>query len=159
MTMAGRSPTNPILAHVAGHLIVETVPPGAFVWVDGALKGRTFADVVVGGGQHDVVLIVPGHRMYRGSVATRSGAIIRRSLAPIAPTTSGSASIRVTCATQGKYPILVDTQETGLLCPSTVAVSAGRHAVGIYVPAQGKIVSVETSAPEGVAPSAAVFAE
>src|ERR1017187_1062381 len=65
-----------VLARVAGHLIVETVPPGATVWVVVAIKGQTFADIVFGQGGHRIVLIAPGHRMFRDVVDTSRGAIV-----------------------------------------------------------------------------------
>ncbi len=149
-----------VLARVTGHLIAETVPPGATVWVDGALKGKTFADIVVGGGRHRIALFLPGHRMFRDVVDTSQGAIIRRTLVAIAPPTRGDGFIRVECETMGKFPILLDEQETGLLCPTRqLPTSAGKHMVGIFVPGQGRAVSVEVTVEAGPRSAFARFSE
>ena len=154
------SPRAAVLARVAGHLIAETVPPGATVWVDGALKGKTFADIVVGGGRHRIVLFVPGHRMFRDVIDTGPGAIIRRTLVPIAPPMRGDGFIRVECETMGRFPIFLDEQETGLLCPTRqLPTSPGKHMVGIFVPGQGHAVSVEVTVEAGPRPAFARFSE
>jgi serine/threonine protein kinase len=149
-----------VLARVTGHLIAETVPPGATVWVDGDLKGKTFADILVGGGRHRIVLFLPGHRMFRDVVDTGQGVIIRRTLVPIAPPTRGDGFIRVECETMGKFPILLDEQETGLLCPTRqLPTSAGKHMVGIFVPGQGRAISVEVTVEAGPRSAFARFSE
>jgi hypothetical protein len=150
---------DPILSNVAGHLIVETIPPGASIWVDGTLRGTSFAKVFVGRGQHDVALVMAGHRMYRTSVETGAGVIIRRTLEAIPRAPAGPAAIHVTCVTQGRYPILIDEREVGHVCTSTVSVSAGRHQVGIYVPQQRKTYSVEAHAQSGATPALVTFVQ
>jgi len=155
-----RSARARILSHIAGHLIAETVPPGATVWVDGVAKGKTFADVVVGKGRHRIVLTAPGYRMFRDDVDTDRGAIIRRNLVPAPPPAHGSGLIRVECQSVGHYPILLDDEETGLLCPSLqVPAAIGRHTVGIYLPATGRVVSVGVTVEPGPRPAVARFAE
>ncbi len=136
-------PAGSLLASVAGHLIVETVPPGAMVWVDGDLKGKTFADIVVGDGPHWVSIIAPGHRMIREVVDTGKGAIIRRTLVEIPPR-NGEGLVEVSCQTAGRYPVLLDGEETGALCPAkNLPAGSGRHSVGIYVPPERRAVLVE----------------
>jgi serine/threonine protein kinase len=146
-------------SHVAGHLIVETIPPGAMVWVDGVLKARTFADLSVGAGEHRVALIAPGRRMFRGIVDTSNGAIIRRTLPAIDPPGLGNGSIEVRCRTAGKYPILIDEEETGLLCPASLLASSGKHSVGIFVPRERRSIAVETTVDMGAGPAAVTFNE
>lgn len=145
---------------VAGHLIVETVPPGATVWVDGAIKGKTFADIVVGEGGHRIVVIAAGHRMFRDVVDTSRGAIVRRTLAPIDPPTRGNGFVDVDCLTVGKLPILLDEEETGLLCPAKMLpTTAGKHLVGVFVPQERRTVLVETTVAIGGKPSVVKFSE
>ena len=148
-----------VLARVAGHLIVETVPPGATVWVDGAIKGKTFADIVVGQGGHRIVLIAPGHRMFRDVVDTSRGAIVRRTLVPIEPPTRGNGFIDVECLTSGEFPVSIDEEETGLLCPAKMPISPGKHLVGIFVPAERRTVLVETTVASGPKPAVVKFSE
>lgn len=149
-----------VLSRVAGHLIAETVPPGAMVWVDGVLKGRTFADIVVGEGGHRIVLVAPGHRMFRDVVDTGKGAIIRRTLERLDPPTRGNGSIAVDCRTGGRFPILLDDEETGLLCPvKQLPTTAGKHLVGIFVPQERRSISVETTVEIGSKPAVVTFRE
>jgi hypothetical protein len=158
-------PTEPtlgesVLLRVAGHLIAETVPPGAMVWVDGVLKGKTFADIVVGEGGHRIVLVAAGHRMFRDVVDTSRGAIVRRTLAPIDPPIHGNGFIDVECQTHGKFPVLLDEEETGLLCPAKMLPTAtGKHLVGIFVPQERRTVSVETTVEIGSRAAVVTFSE
>ena len=149
-----------MLSRIVGHLIAETVPPGATVWVDGVVKGKTFADIVVGPGSHRIVLTAPGYRMFRDEVDTGRGAIIRRNLVPVPPPTHGSGLLRVECQTVGKYPILLDDEETGLLCPSLqVPATPGKHAVGIFLPGVRRVISVDVTVEPGGRPAVARFAD
>jgi hypothetical protein len=149
-----------VLSRVAGHLIVETVPPGATVWVDGAIRGQTFADIEVGEGGHRIVVIAPGHRMFRDVVDTSRGAIVRRTLAPIDPPTRGNGFIDVDCLTKETFPILLDEEETGLLCPAKmVPTRAGKHTVGIFVPQERRTILVEATVEIGSKPAVAKFRE
>jgi len=155
-----RQTGDPLLAQVAGHLIVETVPPGAMVWVDGVLAGKTFADLVVGNGGHRIVVIAPGYRMFRDVVDTSNGTIIRRTLPEIPPPVRGNGFVEVSCRTAGKFPVLLDDEETGLLCPvKTLPTSSGKHLVGIFVPQERRIVSVETTVEVGSKPASVSFSQ
>jgi serine/threonine protein kinase len=158
--LVAREQADPLLAQVAGHLIVETVPPGAAVWVDGVFSGKTFADLVVGDGGHRVAIIAAGHRMFRDVIDTTQGAIVRRTLAEIAPPTRGNGFVEVTCRTQGKFPVLLDEEETGLLCPAKLLpTSSGKHLVGIFVPPERRTVSVETTVEPGAQPTSVSFSQ
>ena len=149
-----------VLSRVAGHLIVETVPPGAMVWVDGVLKGKAFADIVVGEGGHRIVLVAAGHRMFRDVVDTSRGTIVRRTLVPIDPPTHGNGFIDVGCRTSGKFPIVLDEEETGLLCPAKMLpTTTGKHLVGIFVPQERRTVSVETTVEIGSKAAVVTFSE
>jgi len=154
------APGDSMLSRVAGHLIVETVPPGATVWVDGVIKGKTFADISAGEGGHRIVLIAPGHRMFRDVVDTTRGAIVRRTLVPVDAPTRGHGFINVDCWPMGQFPILLDEEETGLLCPAKmIPTSAGKHMVGIFVPPERRTILVETEVAIGAKPSVVKFAE
>ncbi len=155
-----------VLARVAGHLVVETVPPGAMVFVDGDLKGQTFADIFVGQGSHRIVAIAPGHRMFREVVDTTAGAIIRRTLVPVLSPTRGNGFVNVDCHGIGRlpilptFPIVVDNEETGILCPAKlIPMPEGKHLVGIFVPAEDRWVFVETTVEIGSKPAVARFVQ
>jgi hypothetical protein len=148
------------LSRLAGRLVAETVPPGATVWVDGEAKGTTFADLVVGPGPHRVALTLPGHRTFRDTVDTSRGAIIRRNLVALPPLGERGGFVRVECGTVGKFPILIDDEETGLLCPAlAVPTTVGKHMVGIFLPGEKRAVSVAVTVEAGGKPATAKFSE
>jgi Protein kinase domain/PEGA domain len=155
-----------VRAGVAGHLVVETVPPGAMVFVDGDLKGQTFADIFVGQGSHRIVVIAPGHRMFREVVDTTAGMIIRRTLVPVLPPARGNGFVSVDCRSAGRipvlptFPIVIDNEETGLLCPAKlIPMPEGKHLVGIFVPAEDRSVFVETTVEIGSKAAVARFVQ
>ena len=149
-----------LFERVAGHLIVETVPPGATVWVDGVIKGQSFADIVVGEGGHRIVLIAPGYRMFRDVVDTSRGTILRRTLVPVEPPTRGNGFLDVACWNIGKFPILIDDEETGLLCPAKlVPTKPGKHLVGIFVPSERRTIVVEATVEAGAKPAVVKFSD
>ncbi len=158
--MATSQAPDPLLARVAGHLVVETVPPGAMVWVDGVFKGKTFADIVVGSGGHRVAVIAPGYRMFRDVFDTSNGIIIRRTLPEIAPPVRGTGLVEISCRTAGRFPILLDDEETGVLCPARLPTGSGKHTIGIFVPPEQRTVAVEVQATVGgTSPAKVVFSQ
>lgn len=149
-----------LLSRLAGRLVAETVPPGATVWVDGVAQGTTFADLEVGPGPHRIALTLPGYRTFRDTIDTTRGAIIRRRLVAVPPQARSGGFVRVECGTVGKFPILIDDEETGLLCPSlAVPTTVGRHMVGIFLPGEKRVVSVAVTVEAGRRPASARFAE
>ncbi len=138
---------------VPNHLFVDTQPHRAQVWVDGVWKGSTPLDLPVGAGAKRLVLVAAGYHMFRGSFDAREGVMIRLALEPVVAPVHGDASLNVACRTPGKYPVFIDEVETGLLCPvNRVPVPAGVHSVGVFVPAERKLVAVEISASAGLNP-------
>lgn len=138
---------------IPNHLFVDTQPHGAQVWVEGVWKGNTPLDVAIGTGGKRLVLVAAGYHMFRTSFDAREGAMIRIALDPVIVPLRGDAFLNVVCRTPGRYPVFVDEVETGLLCPANrVPVPAGVHQVGVFVPAERKLVAVEISAPVGLKP-------
>ena len=135
------------------HLFVDTQPHGAHVWVDGVWKGNTPLDVLTGPGGKRLVLLAAGYHLFRTSFEAREGAIIRVALVSAAGPVRGDAFLNLVCHTAGRYPVFIDEVETGLLCPaSRVPVSAGTHRVGVFVPAERRLVAVEITIPAGPKP-------
>jgi len=135
------------------HLLVDTQPHGAGVWIDGVWKGHTPLDLLAGPGGKRLVLVAAGYYMFRTSFEASDGAIIRLALVPVAGPVRGDAFLNVVCQTAARYPLLIDEVETGLLCPaSRVPVPAGTHRVGIFVPAERKLFAVEITVPAGPKP-------
>jgi len=138
---------------VPNHLFVDTQPHGAHVWVEGVWKGNTPLDVPAGAGGKRLVLVAAGYHIFRTSIDAREGAMIRLALEPVVTPVRGDAFLNVICGTPGRYPVLIDDVETGLLCPAhLVPVSSGTHRVGVFVPAERKLVAAEITAPSGPKP-------
>jgi hypothetical protein len=94
-----------------------------------------------------------GYYMYRETFDATAGTILRRTLVPANGPVRGDAFLNVVCRTAGRFPIFVDEMETGLLCPSSnVPVPAGTHHVGVYVPKERKMFSVEITVQPGPKP-------
>ena len=159
--LAGNAEMNPTIevyspefkslpSRVPNHLFLDTNPAQADVWVDGVLRGKTPVDLVVGPGSHRAVLIKAGYRILRAVFDTTEGEYARRTLQRAGAPTIGDAFLSVECPTEGKYPIVLDDEETGLLCPvSRLPVTSGKHSVGIFVPIRKANVTVEVKAPPG----------
>jgi eukaryotic-like serine/threonine-protein kinase len=138
---------------VPNHLFVDTQPHGAQVWVEGAWKGNTPLDLLVGAGAKRLVLVAAGYHMLRTTVDASEGALIRLAFEPVAGPVRGDAFLNVVCRTSGRYPLFIDEVETGLLCPAhLVPVAAGTHRVGVFVPAERKLAAVEITAAAGPKP-------
>jgi hypothetical protein len=78
----------------------------------------------------------------------------------VPPAARGSGFVRVECQTVGKFPILIDDEETGLLCPSLrIPAALGKHMVGIYLPGARRVVSVDITVEAGARPALAKFSK
>lgn len=143
---------------VPGRLSVATIPPNADLWVDGEWQGKTPLDVAPGPGAHRVVIIAPGHLVFKGVYDTTDGEIIRRALDPIEAPARGQAYLDIQCKSEGRFPVFIDGLDTGLLCPAKmVPVFSGRREVAIFVPVlQDSVVQVVT-VPPGSKPRAIRF--
>jgi hypothetical protein len=138
------------LRRVPGHLDLATDPDQADVWVDGALMGKTPVDLVLGPGGHRVVAIKPGYRMLRAVYDTTEGEYARRDLQRAVAPTTGDAFLDVDCSEPKRFPVFLDDEETGLLCPvKKMPVVSGRHTIGIFVPAKRTVVTVDVTAIAG----------
>ncbi len=140
-------------SRVPNRLFLDTSPSRADVWVDGIFKGTTPVDLAVGPGGHRVVAIKPGYLMLRTVYDTTLGEYARRELQPATAPTFGEAFLDIQCPTPNKYPVILDDEETGLLCPvGRLPVRAGKHTVAIFVPQKRTNLSVEIDVPPGRQP-------
>ena len=122
---------------IPGHLFIDTSPSQAAVWIDGALRGKTPVDLEVGSGVHRMVAIKPGYRMWLAVYDTSHGEFARREFQAANPPIIGDAFLDVRCPVSDRYPIILDDEETGLLCPvERLPVVSGKHSIGIFVPAR-----------------------
>jgi hypothetical protein len=123
------------LPRVPNHLNLDTTPSGADVWVDGVLRGKTPVDLVIGPGGHRVVVLKDGFRMKKDVYDTTNGEWIRINLQPSNYPRTGQTYLNVYCRGTNRYPVFVDEEDTGHLCPARmVPVGPGRRKVAVFVP-------------------------
>ena len=98
--------------------------------------------------------------MLRAVFDTTRGEYARRGLQRAGFANFGDAILDVQCAGANKYPVVLDDEETGLLCPvSRLPVVSGKHHVGIFVPARKTVMAVEVTIPPGREPKRALLKE
>lgn len=135
---------------VPGRVFLDTSPQGADIWIDGILRGQTPVDIVTGPGAHRMVAIKAGYLMWRAVYDTSRGEFARRELQPTTPPTFGNAFLDVRCPATNRFPVILDDEETGLLCPvRQLPVASGKHSVGIFVPLRRANVTVEVDVAPG----------
>jgi hypothetical protein len=141
------------LPRVPGYLDLDTTPSGADVWVDGMMRGTTPVDLKLGPGGHRVVLVKEGHRLLKDVYDTTDGEWIRAQLRPVVVMPASGALLNITCKSEGRYPIYVDDEQTGRLCPTTMLpVNPGLRKISVYVPARRGFVDTDVSVPAGPKP-------
>jgi serine/threonine protein kinase len=130
---------------------IGSKPDGATVWIDGEERGRTPCTVKLKPGSARLVLVRTGHRTSQLAIEVSEGANIDATLTPVAPPMAGEARFRAECKTEGKFPVVVDGKETGILCPySKMRVEPGTHTIGVLVPSTGKVHEKEITLSAGV---------
>lgn len=113
----------------ADGLLIESVPPGARVYIDGAEQGVTPVQLPAAD-RHSAVLFLAGHELATLEVAKAGKYTVQ--LKEITPL-GGPAGIKVRCKLKDRYYILIDGKHTGSLCPSErLEVERGEHAIETY---------------------------
>jgi hypothetical protein len=96
--------------------------------------------------------------MLRAVYDTTEGEYVRKHLPRVAAPTVGDAFLNLECREANKYPVFLDDEETGLLCPvAKLPVISGKHSVGIFVPVKRAVVTVEVVAQPGRQPMRVVL--
>jgi len=132
-------------------LPVASKPDGAMVWIEGEERCKTPCTVKLRSGTAHLVLVHPGYLTSPMPLDVRDGAKVDVTLVAVEPPMSGEARFRAECKTQGKFPIIVDGKETGILCPySKMRVEPGSHTIGVLVPSTGKVHEKEITLSAGV---------
>jgi hypothetical protein len=145
---------------IPGRLYLDTTPDQADVWADGVFRGKTPVDLPLGVGGHRVVVIRPGYLMLRAVFDTTRGEYARRTLQRVGFVPVGDGVLDIQCQSTDKYPILIDDEETGLLCPANrVRVPSGKHTIGVFIPPPGKSRAVEVEVPPGRKPRLVTLAD
>ena len=98
-----------------------------------------------------LVLVKEGHASIKKIIQVTEGGKVDETLFPVSAPMIGEARFRTECATQGKYPIVVDGKETGIFCPfSKMKLEPGSHRIGILLPATGGVREKEITLSQGV---------
>jgi len=132
-------------------LPITSRPDGAMVWIDGEERGKTPCTVKLKPGSARLVLVLAGHLTSQSAIEVSEGAKVDATLNSVEPPMAGEARFRAECKTQGKFPVVVDGKETGILCPySKMRVEPGPHTIGVLVPSTGKVHAKEITLSAGV---------
>ncbi len=117
---------------VEGSFEVRSKPKGATIYLDGTKVGRTPMTVEATGDSFRLALILPGHRLYTEDIQGKGAVDV--ALEEVTPF-NGRAGIKVRCKKKNRYYVIVDGEDTGMLCPTErIGVSLGEHTVEIYDP-------------------------
>ena len=124
---------------------LSSTPPGAQLYIDGALYGVTPQALQLPAGEHRVVVAAEGLALWRGLVD--AGATIGAQLAParLPPTIEGEAGLKLVCKASGLWRVFVDGVDTGRTCPveERIPLVPGAHHVTLYAPRGDRTVEVQ----------------
>jgi serine/threonine protein kinase len=113
-----------------GNLLIESDPPGATVYVDGADQGETPVKLPASADRHSVAIVKAGHALHTAEID--GSGVHRATLAEVDPP-NGPAGIKVRCKDKNRYYVFVDGAPTGSLCPTErLGVDVGPHTVEVY---------------------------
>jgi hypothetical protein len=117
---------------------VHTSPEGATIWLDGKNLGMTPKTLKLPPEAREMRLVRPGFQMKVLGLGAAIGSKVAEELAPTAAPPWGESVLKVECHTRDRFPVLVDGQEIGLLCPTgKLGMVPGMHEVAIFDPATG----------------------
>ncbi len=117
-------------------ITIRSNPAGATIWFAGRERAKTPAELPLPPSAA-LTLVRPGFQMAR---ITLSGASpVDLTLSPTVAPAFGQATLRIMCRTRGRFPVLVDGSEVGLLCPiERLGLRPGAHEIAIFDPATGE---------------------
>jgi eukaryotic-like serine/threonine-protein kinase len=133
---------------IAKGLYITSEPPGADVFINGAKQsGQTPVTLPLAAGQYNLVLRLPGHDPYVGSVQVKDNVqtVLNTKLAERSTTRIAWAQVKTDPA---GAEIFVDGYSSGQVSPARVEVTAGMHTITLRM--AGYLTSKRTvSATEG----------
>ena len=113
-----------------GTLLIESDPPGATVYVDGAEQGETPVKLPASADRHSIAIVKAGHALHTAEID--GSGTHRATLAEVDPP-NGPAGIKVRCKDKNRYYVFVDGAATGQFCPTErIGVETGPHVVEVY---------------------------
>jgi serine/threonine protein kinase len=122
------------LDSLAKGLFISTQPPGAEVFINGAIQsGRTPVTLPLAVGQFNLVVRLNGYEPYVGQVQVKDNLQTRMNLELTPRTQVHVAWAQVTTTPQGAE-IFVDGSSSGQFSPARVQISAGIHTLGLKLP-------------------------
>ncbi len=112
-------------------LVIDSLPHGAHVFLDGSDQGVTPAKLAGSTDHHSLALLLAGHDLYTASVDGHGTFTI--TLKEVTPP-GGPAGIKVIkCKDPNRYYVYVDGKATGMMCPTErIETSVGAHTVEVY---------------------------
>jgi hypothetical protein len=118
------------LESLAKGIFISSKPPGADVFINGAKQsGQTPVTLPLAPGQYNLVLRLPGHEAYAGSIQIKDNIQTRLDDVIL----SEKSAMRVAWAQVNSDPkgaeIIVDGTSTGQFTPARVQMPAGLHNV------------------------------
>lgn len=115
-----------------GELDIESEPPRAQVYLDGALVGRTPFHFDGTSDRHKLAVIAPGYKPNTQEIDGRGKISVK--LEEVTPS-EGPAGIKIRCRQKNRYYVYLDGEPTGQLCPTErLGVEIGEHTAEIYDP-------------------------
>ncbi len=115
-----------------GVLRFESNPPGATVYLDGAVKGKTPFEMPASGDRHKLALILPGHSLHRSEID--GNGLVKVDL-PAVVAGAGPGKIKVRCKTRNRLYVIVNGAPTGEICPTErIQTPIGEVTVETYDP-------------------------
>jgi len=116
---------------IAKGLFIASDPPGAEVFINGAKQsGQTPVTLPLAAGQYNLVLRLPGHDPYVGSVQVKDN-IQTQLKAKLTERSSGRVAFADVKSTPAGGEIFVDGNSTGQVTPARIELPTGIHNVSI----------------------------
>jgi serine/threonine protein kinase len=113
-----------------GVLLIESDPPGATVYVDGAEQGETPVKLPASADRHSIAIVMAGHALHTAEI---DGSGTHKAVLPEVDPPNGPAGIKVRCKDKNRYYVFVDGAATGQFCPTErIGVEVGPHTVEVY---------------------------
>jgi hypothetical protein len=113
-------------------LSINSTPPDAKVYLDGAPVGKTPLRLDATEDRHKLALILPGYKLHTAEIDGKG--TVQVDLEEVTPS-QGPAGIKVKCKEKNRYYVIVDGVDTGQNCPTErIGSEMGEHNVEIYDP-------------------------
>jgi serine/threonine protein kinase len=111
-------------------LVIQSDPPEARVFVDGADQGKTPVTISASSDRLGVAVVLSGYDLYLQDIDGKG--VHLATLVAVSPP-EGPAGIKVRCKDDDRYYVYLDEKPTGQMCPTErLGVAKGEHEVEVY---------------------------